>query len=126
MPQPSGSLTAPPASRASRARYRRIVRFAAIFLAQAWWFELILPRIGFRRFAARGRTARLENLARRFRALAADLGGLMIKVGQFMSSRLDILPPEITRELEGLQDEVAAEPFDGIRIQTEAELGMPL
>lgn len=50
----------------------------------------------------------------------------MIKVGQFLSARLDILPPEITKELEGLQDEVAAEPFDRIREQTVADLGMPL
>jgi predicted unusual protein kinase regulating ubiquinone biosynthesis (AarF/ABC1/UbiB family) len=112
--------------RALKARYRRIVRFAAIFLAQAWWFELVLPRVGFRSYAARGRTKRLIVLARRFRVLAADLGGLMIKVGQFLSSRLDILPPEITRELEGLQDEVAAEHFDAIRAQTEHELGMSL
>lgn len=112
--------------RALKARYRRIVRFAAVFLAQAWWFELVLPRIGFRAYSARGRTKRLIVLAKRFRVLAADLGGLMIKVGQFLSSRLDILPPEITRELEGLQDEVAAEPFDAIRAQTEHELGMPL
>ena len=35
----------------------------------------------------------------------------MIKVGQFMSSRLDVLPPEITNELEGLQDEVPPVPF---------------
>ena len=39
----------------------------------------------------------------------------MIKVGQFMSSRLDVLPPEITKELEGLQDEVPPVPFDAIR-----------
>lgn len=131
MSQPSGStiassIPASPTSRASRARYRKIVRFAALFLAQAWWYELFLPRIGLRRFAVRGRAARLQYLARRFRVLAADLGGLMIKVGQFLSARLDILPPEITSELEGLQDEVAAEPFDKIRAQTEAELGMPL
>ncbi|MCU1526604.1 MAG: AarF/ABC1/UbiB kinase family protein, partial [Frondihabitans sp.] len=126
MPQPSGTPTALPTSRASRARYRKIVRFAAIFLAQAWWYELVLPRVGLRRFAARGRAARLHYLARRFRVLATDLGGLMIKVGQFLSARLDILPPEVTRELEGLQDEVAAEPFDLVRNQTEAELGMPL
>jgi predicted unusual protein kinase regulating ubiquinone biosynthesis (AarF/ABC1/UbiB family) len=110
----------------SRARYQRILRFAARALAQAWWFELVLPRIGLRRLAARGRNARLTRLATRFRVLAVDLGGLMIKVGQFMSARLDVLPPEITSELEGLQDEVAAEPFDRIRAQTEAELGMPL
>ena len=50
----------------------------------------------------------------------------MIKVGQFLSSRLDVLPPEITRELEGLQDEVAAESFERIRAPAEAELGIPL
>ncbi|WP_395638739.1 ABC1 kinase family protein [Pseudolysinimonas sp.] len=117
---------APPRAGAARARYRRILRFAARALAQAWWFELVLPRLGLRRFAARGRVARLQKLARRFHALALELGGLMIKVGQFMSSRLDVLPPEITRELEGLQDEVPAEPFAGIRALAEAELGMPL
>jgi predicted unusual protein kinase regulating ubiquinone biosynthesis (AarF/ABC1/UbiB family) len=125
MPQP-GDPAVLTTSRASKARYRRITRFAALFLAQAWWFELVLPRIGLRKYAARGRAKRLQFLAQRFRVLAADLGGLMIKVGQFLSARLDILPPEITRELEGLQDEVAEEPFDAIRKQTEAELGMSL
>lgn len=112
--------------RAFRARYRRIMRFAARAFAQAWWFELVLPRIGLGGLAARGRARRLQKLARRFHTLAVDLGGLMIKVGQFLSSRLDVLPPEITDEVEGLQDEVAAEPFERIRTQTEAELGMPL
>jgi len=51
---------------------------------------------------------------------------LMIKVGQFMSSRLDVLPPEITKELEGLQDEVPPVPFPAIRALAEAELGVPL
>ena len=50
----------------------------------------------------------------------------MIKVGQFLSSRLDVLPPEITRELEGLQDEVAPESFASIVAQAERELGIPL
>ncbi len=110
----------------SRARYRRILRFAAFYMVQAWWYELFLPRIGLGGFAARGRAARLTRLARRFHALAVSLGGLMIKVGQFMSSRLDVLPPEITRELEGLQDEVPAVGFPAIRQLAEAELGVPL
>jgi len=109
-----------------RARSRRILRFAAFALSEAWWFEIFLPRIGLARLAARGRSARLRRLARRFHALAVDLGGLMIKVGQFMSSRLDVLPPEITRELEGLQDEVPAVPFSEIQVLAEAELGLPL
>jgi predicted unusual protein kinase regulating ubiquinone biosynthesis (AarF/ABC1/UbiB family) len=109
-----------------RARYRRIIRFAARYLVQTWWFELFLPRIGLGGVAARGRGARLRRIAQRFHALAVDLGGLMIKVGQFMSSRLDVLPPEITKELEGLQDEVPPVPFDAIRTLAEAELGVPL
>lgn len=110
----------------TRARYRRILRFAARYLVQTWWFELFLPRIGLERVALRSRAARLRRIAQRFHVLAVDLGGLMIKVGQFMSSRLDVLPPEITKELEGLQDEVPPVPFAAIRVLAEAELGVPL
>ncbi|MEO3942343.1 AarF/UbiB family protein [Paenarthrobacter nicotinovorans] len=109
-----------------RARYRRILRFAAWHLAVTWWFELFLPRVGLRRLTERNRAARMRRFARRFHGLAVDLGGLMIKVGQFMSSRLDVLPPEITAELEGLQDEVPPVPFPAIRALAEAELGAPL
>lgn len=126
----------PPASRPAagrtadaprfRARYRRIMRFAALVILQTWWFELVLPRIGLGSVAERTRTARMTRTAQRFHTLAVSLGGLMIKVGQFMSSRLDVLPPEITAELAGLQDEVPAVPFDEIRALAEEELGMPL
>jgi predicted unusual protein kinase regulating ubiquinone biosynthesis (AarF/ABC1/UbiB family) len=109
-----------------RARYRRILRFAARYLLQAWWYEIVLPRIGLSFVSARRRSARMQRIAQRFHALALELGGLMIKVGQFMSSRLDVLPPEITSELEGLQDEVPAVPFDAIRAVAEAELGVSL
>jgi predicted unusual protein kinase regulating ubiquinone biosynthesis (AarF/ABC1/UbiB family) len=110
----------------TRARYRRILRFAAWNLAVTWWYELFLPRVGLRRIADRTRTRRMQRFARRFRVLAVELGGLMIKVGQFMSSRLDVLPPEITAELEDLQDEVPAVPFPEIRALAERELGIPL
>jgi len=112
--------------REGRARYRRILRFASWYLAVTWWFELVLPRIGLRRLAERTRAARMRRFARGFHVLAVDLGGLMIKVGQYMSSRLDVLPPEITKELEGLQDEVPPVPFAAIRTFAELELGAPL
>ncbi|MET4004012.1 putative unusual protein kinase regulating ubiquinone biosynthesis (AarF/ABC1/UbiB family) [Arthrobacter sp. UYCu511] len=111
---------------AARARYRRILRFAAWHLLVTWWFELFLPRIGLGSISARTRPARMKRFAQRFRTLALNLGGLMIKVGQFMSSRLDVLPPELTAELEGLQDEVPAVAFAQIRRLAEAELGAPL
>ncbi|MET4159478.1 putative unusual protein kinase regulating ubiquinone biosynthesis (AarF/ABC1/UbiB family) [Agromyces sp. PvR057] len=110
----------------TRARYRRILRFAGWNLAVTWWYELFLPRIGLARVAERTRSKRMRRFAQRFHVLAIDLGGLMIKVGQFMSSRLDVLPPEITAELAGLQDEVPPVPFAAIRALAEAELGMPL
>ncbi|WP_460783929.1 ABC1 kinase family protein [Microbacterium tumbae] len=107
-------------------RYRRIVGFAARELLKIWWFELVLPRLGLSSLAERTRAARMRRFARRFHDLAIGLGGLMIKVGQFMSSRLDVLPPEITAELAGLQDEVPAVPYADIRALAEAELGVPL
>lgn len=110
----------------TRARYRRILRFAGWHLALTWWYELILPRIGLAKIAERTREKRMLRFAQRFHLLAVDLGGLMIKVGQFLSSRLDILPPVITSELEGLQDEVPPVRFSAIRALAEAELGVPL
>ena len=111
-------------STALKARYRRILRFASLALAELWWFELFLPQIGLAKLGARGRIRRLKRLARKFHDLAADLGGLMVKVGQFLSARLDVLPESVTKELEGLQDEVAPEPFDKIRALIESELGL--
>ena len=109
-----------------KSRYRRILRFAALALLQTWWFELVLPKFGLKRFVASRRLGRYQKLARRFGRLATDLGGLIIKAGQFASSRLDVLPSAITAELESLQDEVAPEPFNKIREQIERELGFAL
>jgi predicted unusual protein kinase regulating ubiquinone biosynthesis (AarF/ABC1/UbiB family) len=109
-----------------KSRYRRILRFAALALFQTWWFELVLPKFGLKSFVARGRLQRFKKLARRFGTLALDLGGLIIKAGQFASSRLDVLPEAITSELESLQDEVAPVPFERIQPQIEQELGMSL
>lgn len=109
-----------------RRRYYRILFFfARTILAFIWW-EMILPRLGFRRLTRRTRENRLQDIARRFRLLAVRMGGVMIKVGQFFSARLDVLPRIITDELAGLQDEVKAEPFEPIRALIEAEFGMPL
>src|SRR5215212_5366158 len=52
--------------------------------------------------------------------------GLLIKTGQFLSSRPDILPDEYVDVLSKLQDELPPEPFDVIRRVVERELGRPL
>ena len=109
-----------------KARYRRITwYFFRVLIGLVWW-ELFLPRIGLRGVTRRTRAERLRRIAARFRVMAIQMGGVLIKVGQFLSSRVDVMPPEITRELEGLQDEVAAESFTDIRRLAEAELGAAL
>jgi predicted unusual protein kinase regulating ubiquinone biosynthesis (AarF/ABC1/UbiB family) len=109
-----------------RARHLRILLFAGRIAASIIFWDTILARIGFRGYVRHHRRERLRSYAVRFRVMAIRMGGVMIKVGQFLSSRLDVLPPEITDELSGLQDEVPAEPFSGIRALAEQELGAPL
>jgi predicted unusual protein kinase regulating ubiquinone biosynthesis (AarF/ABC1/UbiB family) len=113
-------------SAALRARYRRILTFFAVLTVSFAYWEVFLPKIGLGRFANRTRDERNRRAAARFRRLAISMGGLMIKVGQFMSARLDVLPAEITDELSGLQDEVPPAEFAAIRARAEKDLGRPL
>ncbi len=109
-----------------RARYRRITWYFFRVLTGLVWWELLYPRIGLGGVSRRTRPERLRRIAVRFRTMAIQMGGVMIKVGQFLSSRVDVMPPEIIHELEGLQDEVAPESFEDIRQIAEAELGTAL
>jgi predicted unusual protein kinase regulating ubiquinone biosynthesis (AarF/ABC1/UbiB family) len=109
-----------------RGRYFRILYFFAGVIARFILWELILARVGLRKWVRRTRSERFRREAVRFRALALHMGGVMIKVGQFLSSRLDVLPPEVTDELANLQDEVPAEPYAAIRALAEKELGASL
>lgn len=109
-----------------RARYRRIVFFFARLLLSVVFWQLFLPRIGLRSLSNRNKSERLRKSARDFRILATSMGGVLIKVGQFMSSRVDVLPFEFTSELEGLQDEVPAVEFADLRKVAEDEFGIPL
>ncbi len=109
-----------------RARYRYIMGFFARATASFIFWEILLPRLGLRSLARRTRSQRYKQIAAQFRAMAIRMGGVMIKVGQFLSARLDVLPLEITEELSGLQDEVPAEDFGAIRRLAEEEIGARL
>lgn len=104
-------------------RYRRTVWFFSFLFFRVIVWEVFISRIMGERFVARGRSQRWRHYARNFRKLATDMGGVMIKLGQFVSSRVDVLPPEITDELMGLQDQVPLVPFDYIKQTVERELG---
>ena len=107
----------------SATRYLRILLFFARVTLTLLVCDVLLVAIGMRRWSRATRAHRLIGIARGYRRLAIRLGGVMIKVGQFLSSRVDVLPAEVTAELAGLQDEVPAEPFAAIRRLAEAELG---
>jgi predicted unusual protein kinase regulating ubiquinone biosynthesis (AarF/ABC1/UbiB family) len=109
-----------------KARYRQILWFFSRILISVIFWDMLLPRIGLRRLSRRTRPERLKRIARNFRTQAVHMGGVMIKVGQFLSARLDVLPREITDELTGLQDEVQAETYADICRVAEAELGASL
>jgi predicted unusual protein kinase regulating ubiquinone biosynthesis (AarF/ABC1/UbiB family) len=109
-----------------RARYLRVVRYFAGVFAHLILWEIILRRILGRRFVARSADRRWGRIAHRFRALAVELGGVLIKLGQFLSVRVDVLPRVVTAELAGLQDEVPAESLADIRAVVEAEYNQPL
>ena len=77
-------------------------------------------------YDAQPRLDTLLRVLREFRQTAVALGGLLIKLGQFLGARADLLPPEALNVLAGLQDEVPAERFQDIRRVVERELGAPL
>lgn len=106
-------------------RYRKVRRFVTLTFIQVFWWDVILNVPGFRRLR-RPPLARYQEIARRYRALAAEMGGVLIKLGQFLSTRVDILPPEITQELSGLQDEVPPERFEDVVRQIEEDFGRPV
>lgn len=111
----------------NRKRYRKLVRFfAGVFLHVIWW-DLILrraPLLGGR--ARASATNRWRNIARRFRHVAVDMGGVLIKLGQFLSIRVDVLPVEITGELANLQDEVPPENTEAVLALIETDFGRPI
>ena len=109
-----------------KARYRRIVFYFARVILNLLWWDVILARLGFRRLGRRNRHQRMQRIASSYRALAIEMGGVLIKAGQFLSARVDVLPKVVTDELSGLQDEVPAEEFEKIRQLAESELGGPL
>ncbi|WP_219462852.1 ABC1 kinase family protein [Nonomuraea rhizosphaerae] len=80
----------------------------------------------------RGRGERLDDrsgkmrLARSLREALDDGGVTFVKLGQVLSTRRDLLPPEFVDELGRLQDQVAPAPWEQIEPVLSAELGGPV
>lgn len=88
--------------------------------SQSWYARLA------RRFAPHDSTANRQHDAAQLRAALESLGPIFIKVGQVMSTRPDLLPPEYIKELSHLQANITPLDSHVIRAAIESQLGKPV
>ena len=63
---------------------------------------------------------------RHLRELLDELGPTFVKFGQLLSTRPDIVPPDIIAELRGLQDDVRPFPYADVERTIREDLGQPV
>lgn len=110
-------------------RYQQIAR-----VITRYGFGHMLTQLGIGRVIAPGLTrlrfSSVEILratpAERVRMVIEELGPTFIKLGQILSTRADIIPPDLVHELEKLQDTVPPTAFPLIQAEVERELKRPL
>ncbi len=103
-------------------RFLKSVIYAVWLFARMIFWDIYVAK-WFSGWAERTQIKRWSKYARGFRGFAISMGGVMIKLGQFASTRADILPEEVIGELASLQDEVPSIPYDKIKAVIETELG---
>ncbi len=106
----------------------RVFSFASLFFGVIldFWRE---ARITKRRGAKLARAQMSERHRRRaikIRETALKMGGVLIKLGQFLSTRADLMPEEYLQELAKLQDEVPPVSFEEIKKIIEEDFGEPI
>ncbi len=107
------------------ALYRRmatVLMMAARISLELLWLTRQQDRLSPAEYAARQQALFLRQ-AVRLRQTAVRLGGLLIKLGQFLSTRVDVLPEVYTHELSKLQDMVPPVSPADVREVVQAELG---
>jgi predicted unusual protein kinase regulating ubiquinone biosynthesis (AarF/ABC1/UbiB family) len=102
-----------------RKRIIQLFRFLVFDVAK----ERTLGKILGKKWLAKGYEARNQRRAQRFVETALLLGGVLIKLGQYLSARFDILPEVWIKELSRLQDAVPPVDFSDLRPIIEADLG---
>lgn len=112
----------------ARAALRRTRHIARVLGANG--LESIAEATGLRRFLPRfgrdGGNGEARSQAERLRVAFGELGVTFIKLGQMLSTRADLLPPDVIRELSKLQDSAPPVPFAEIRRILTEDLGPKL
>jgi ubiquinone biosynthesis protein len=86
----------------------------------------VIARHVFSYLVSRMRGTARPTAAHHARVAIEELGPTAIKLGQILSTRNDVLPPDWQRELTRLQDAAPAVPRAAVRATVVAELGRPL
>src|SRR6476619_5629108 len=68
----------------------------------------------------------LADRGRRLREMLDELGPTFVKFGQLLSTRPDVMPPDIINELRGLQDDVRPFPIADVEKVIEEDLGLTI
>ena len=68
----------------------------------------------------------LADRGRRLREMLDELGPTFVKFGQLLSTRPDVMPPDIVAELRRLQDDVTPIAFAEVRRVVEEEIGLTI
>jgi ubiquinone biosynthesis protein len=97
------------------------VRMAAGYRIHAHQAAFLKPEV-----AAQKLGALHEVNAQRLRDLCMELGGGILKAGQFLSCRVDVLPEAYVKHLSCLQDQAPTISMDAIRERIEEEIGRPI
>lgn len=121
----AGTLTPIVQAARSTPRAARIAGEAAIVLGAYRWHRLLARQLS-PAAAAVERDAVDRRAAERVARLCGELRGGWLKIGQFASTRRDLLPPAWTEALSALQDAVPPVPYEAIAARVEQELGAPI
>src|SRR5581483_8496217 len=114
--------------RVFKAQHRQRYRQIAAALAHHGLGYLI-SLLGLRRFVPLhrpGPAGRAPTRPEHLRLALEEVGTTFIKIGQILSTRADLLPPEYEAELAKLQDAAPAEPGSVIEAIIISELGRPI
>lgn len=104
----------------------RGLAFFVRVVAHIFFWDILLSRsVLFRWYVRQTEVQRWTVMARHFRGMALSMGGIHIKLGQFLSARADIIHEKVRRELANLQDEVPAAPASHVLDLIMREHGMP-
>jgi ubiquinone biosynthesis protein len=124
----SGVLGARDDLRAQKAQLARLTSLSITLSRVVGGYRFHFTKAAFltRKAAARSLEKLHAKNALRLRDAAAKHGGGVLKVGQLLSARPDVMPASYVEALSVLQDAAPPVPFEAVRAVLEAELGEAL